>query len=68
MKNLLPGFLFALTIIFASAKILGQFDYSWVWVFAPIWIPFAIMAGLSFIGWLIIVAVGILALMEEGNK
>jgi diacylglycerol kinase len=65
MKNTFPAFIFALTIIFAAAKLLGNFDYSWLWVFSPILIPIAIIVGLSFISWLIIVAVGILALMVE---
>ena len=65
MKNTLPAFIFALTIILVCAKILGQFDHSWLWVFSPILIPIAIMAGLSFISWLVIVAVGRLALMVE---
>ena len=67
MKNTLPAFIFALTIILVCAKILGQFDYSWWWVFSPILIPVALMAGVSFIAWFVIVAVGILALMVEGK-
>jgi len=68
MKNTFAAFIFALTIILVCAKILGQFDHSWLWVFSPILIPLAIMAGLSFIVWLGIVAVGIAALMVEDKK
>ena len=67
MKNTLPAFIFALTIILVCAKILGQFDYSWLWVFSPILIPIAVIVGLSFITWLILVVMGILALMVEGK-
>ena len=33
-----------LTVMFFIAKILGYINWSWVWVFAPIWIPFAMLA------------------------
>lgn len=33
-----------LTVMFFIAKILGYINWSWVWVFAPIWIPFAMFA------------------------
>ena len=45
-----------LTGILALLKIGGQFPYSWVWVFAPIWIPFGIIIALMIImliAWLI---------------
>jgi len=65
MKNTFPAFIFALTIIFAAAKLLGNFDYSWWWVFSPLWVPLAIMAGLSFIAWLIVIFVGVAAMIAE---
>ena len=30
--------------IFAAAKVFGFTDWSWVWVFSPIWIPFLAIA------------------------
>lgn len=45
-----------LTGILALLKIGGQFPYSWLWVFAPIWIPFGIILALMIImllAWLI---------------
>lgn len=36
---LLPG----LTLLFAAGKIWGQLDWSWLWVFSPLWIPFGIL-------------------------
>lgn len=40
------GFLGALAIAFIVLKLLGQIDWSWWWVLAPIWIPAAIVLGL----------------------
>ena len=45
-----------LTGILALSKIGGQFPYSWLWVFAPIWIPFGIiliMMVIMLLAWLI---------------
>ena len=38
---LLLLFLGRLTISFVEAKFAGTFTASWVWVFAPVWIPIA---------------------------
>ena len=35
-----------LTVIFVIAKIWGPLDWSWWWVFSPIWIPASIAAVL----------------------
>lgn len=34
------GFQLLLTVIFATLKALGIINWSWLWVFAPIWITF----------------------------
>jgi len=39
-----------LTLIFVVAKIMGYIDWSWWWVFAPTWIPFAIGIGIMVVG------------------
>lgn len=36
------GFLGLLTIVFVVLKLIGQIDWSWWWVFSPLWIPAAI--------------------------
>ena len=36
------GFLGALAILFIALKLLNQITWSWWWVLAPLWIPFAI--------------------------
>ena len=28
-----------LTVLFAAAKLWGKIDWSWWWVFSPLWIP-----------------------------
>ena len=45
-----------LTGILALLKSGGQFPYSWLWVFAPVWIPFGIiliMMVIMLLAWLI---------------
>jgi hypothetical protein len=32
-----------LTIAFFVAKILGYIDWPWLWVFAPLWLPLAVI-------------------------
>ena len=49
----LGGVLF---IVFLVLKLTGQIDWSWWWVTAPLWIPFAIVLGI--IG--IMIGIGIL--------
>ena len=32
-----------LAVIFMVLKLTGNIDWSWVWVFAPIWVPLALV-------------------------
>ena len=51
-----PGFLGLLTIVFVVLKAFGKLDWSWLWVFSPLWIPVAfcaIVALLVAIVWLV---------------
>jgi hypothetical protein len=43
-----------LTIIFAVAKLMGYFTYSWVWVFAPM--IFSVSLGLTILLFVSIIA------------
>jgi hypothetical protein len=52
------GFTGLLTIALVLAKSLGYLEIEWVWVFAPLWLPVAIVLGLM----LIVVALIIVAL------
>ena len=39
-------FLLGLTIIFVILKCTGAVNWSWIWVFAPLWIPFAVVIAI----------------------
>lgn len=39
------GFCGLLTIVFITLKLTGHIDWSWLWVLAPLWLPFAIVLG-----------------------
>lgn len=51
------GFGAILFLIFLTLKLTGHITWSWWWVFAPIWIPFAFVVLIL----LIIVIIAILA-------
>ena len=51
------GFLSLLTLLFVAAKLFGAIDWSWWFVFIPLWIIPAIIVGtltLGVVGWLVI--------------
>lgn len=50
-----------LAIVFMVLKLTGYIDWSWVWVFAPIWIPLALACGILAIYGIIIVVIAIVA-------
>jgi len=37
------GFFGALAILFIGLKLTDTIDWSWLWVLAPIWMPFALV-------------------------
>ncbi|TXE26910.1 hypothetical protein [Serratia ureilytica] len=41
------GFLPILSLIFITLKLMGYIAWSWWWVTAPLWAPFAIIATLA---------------------
>lgn len=43
-----------LTIVFVIMKCLGHLSWSWVWVFAPLWVSFGL--GLAILGVILLVA------------
>ena len=51
-----------LTLIFVCCKLFGVIDWSWWWVFAPIWMPWVILGSVALVG---LVAVGIVALIRN---
>lgn len=43
------GFCGLLTIVFIVLKLLNIITWSWVWVLAPFWIPFSLIAFVLFV-------------------
>jgi hypothetical protein len=43
------GFTGLLTIVLVIAKAMGYLEIEWLWVFAPLWLPVAIVLGLMLI-------------------
>lgn len=60
--NLNPSFLAIVTIILLVAKIWGKLSISWLLVFAPLWLPFALILGIFTI---CLIIVGIQKLIER---
>lgn len=47
------GFVGLLTILFIALKLMGEIDWSWVWVLSPIWISASIVVlVVLFLFWL----------------
>lgn len=47
------GFLGLLTVLFIGLKLGGVISWSWWWVLAPLWGPFALILGLSMFGFFV---------------
>ena len=52
-----------LGVAFIILKLLNVITWSWLWVLAPIWIPYALLIG---IGIILLVVSGILAMFDNG--
>lgn len=63
VKNVVgPSFITLLTILFITLKLTGVITWSWWWVLAPLWIPFAIAAAFFFVA---LVIAGLIALFGK---
>jgi len=51
-----------LTIVFVLLKAFGLLDWSWWWVFSPLWIPAAFLAALALLA---LIALGIAFAITE---
>jgi len=56
------GFLGLLTLLFIGLKLGNVIDWSWWWVMAPLWIPFAVVFGIIAI---VLLAMGILTAFDK---
>ncbi len=62
------GFGGLLTLVFVAAKLWDRVDWSWFWVFSPLWIPLGIALGCFTILGLIIGAVAIADVFETRRR
>lgn len=56
------SFLTLLTLVFVTAKLFKAIDWSWWWVFSPIWIPIGLI--IVFFAIMLIIA-GIVAIVDH---
>lgn len=56
------GFFGLLTIVFITLKLTGYIDWSWWWVLAAMWIPFALIL---IIGAVALVIMGLILFLER---
>lgn len=53
-----PSGMTLLTIVFVLLKVFHKIDWSWWWVFAPLWLPLVVfLAILSVIGIVMLIAI-----------
>lgn len=57
-KGMQFPFISILTLMFVAAKLVGYIDWSWWWVFCPIWIEAAISIA-------VLIVIGIVALITS---
>ena len=60
-KGCLGIILILLTIVFIVLKLTNVIDWSWLWVLAPFWIPWAIVLGVLAVigvGWVVLAILG----------
>jgi len=57
-KGMQFPFISILTLMFVAAKLMGYIDWSWWWVFCPIWIEAAISIA-------VLIVIGIVALITS---
>lgn len=56
------------TIILATLKLAGAINWSWWWVFAPMWIPFLVILGILMIGVVVVAIYNIIKIMLDKTK
>lgn len=62
------GFLGLLTILFIALKLTGVITWSWVWVLAPLWIPFGIFGIIMIFALAVIGIVGLVTVIKGEPK
>lgn len=54
------GFTGLLTLVFVAGRVFGFIDWAWIWVFSPLWIPFALLIAILLLA---LAGIGISALI-----
>jgi len=54
------GFIGLLTLIFVAAKLWNQIDWSWWWVFSPMWISALVILGVCLIAIMVVIVIAII--------
>ena len=52
-----------LTVLFVGLKLTGYIDWSWLWVFAPLWMPIVLAVLI-----LLIIALGLMSLAVYDHR
>ena len=59
------GFCGLLTVLFIGLKLTGHIEWSWWWVFAPLWGPLAVLCAIVGV---VVVAVASVTAIEKRRK
>lgn len=57
--------LILMTIVLMCGKLMGWWNMSWMWVFSPLWIPFAFVLGIIAILAVVAIVVFLVALIAS---
>ena len=57
-----------LFIVFLVLKLVGVIDWSWWWVTAPLWIPFAVLIAICTVLFIVGVFIGIIRGIVKSKK
>ena len=63
--NLIPPVGTLLFLVFFLAKIFDKIDWSWIWVFSPLWIPLSIICGIMLVIFTIYAVIFLIILIFE---
>lgn len=59
-------FILSLTLIFVVAKIMGRLNWTWWWVFSPLWLPFVVFLCLLAAIFVVALLKGFIGGFKEG--
>jgi hypothetical protein len=62
------GFFGLLTIVLLLLKVFGKISIGWIWVFAPLWVPFGLLLGFLMLVFVIAVLVQVFDASQDRKK